>query len=485
MSSKRENHGVHEKSHKKNAKSKLAKKLSGVYTFGSDKFNSIKNKENSKETHTHSAKGESASRKVPQFFAKTAASIKSTAEQIKENPGSVVPLEKLVGDGTNPNSFSSVFNTDHEHIQGIKRVFRKSISFLILSLLSFGALTLVTVYPFGTNPLLTLVLALAYIITSNIFFIILADRSYLALNLIGQVFLFLVVNSFIGQAFTMVTIFGIILITFLCYLAYAELEKIQLGSRLFAINQIASESTKILWSVIFLIISLGLFNHTTHIGTIEAFDKYVIENEMVFEGIVLGESTGIPLNRFFVNEGLLNEKNELKFSGFLAANYQDGQPVVSASEQDEIILECENEKGIDNCGDAVLEERMNRLNRYKNEFYYDLGFELDTVLDDEKLNQVLKQYYRNSWAEFAVSDDSNASGELARILNLIPSGLLIDRTDVLPAGLAVILFVVLMLFRWLFMILSSIALWIFWKLLVITKFARIEVETVEAEVVSI
>ncbi|NJK70946.1 MAG: hypothetical protein HC932_01635 [Thermales bacterium] len=227
-----------------------------------------------------------------------------------------------------------------------------------------------------------------------------------------------------------------------------------------------------------MIISLGLFNHITHIGTIEAFDKYVVNNSTVFDGVILGESTGIPINRFFVNEGFLNEKNELNLSGFLAANYLDGQAVVSLTEQDEIILKCENENGVDNCGDVVLEERMNRLNRYKNEFYGDLGYELDTILDQEKEKAVLKQYYKNSWAEFAVSDQTSASGELAKILNLIPSGILIDRTQVLPAGLAVVLFVVLMLLRWVFMVFSSTALWIFWKFLVLFKFARIEIETV-------
>ncbi len=422
---------------------------------------------------------------LPKFVSSGVTNIKTKAGHIKENPTAYLPLEKIVGDKDNLNSISSVFNTDHEHIKAIKRVFRKSLLFMILNIVSFGVLVSFSLLPFSINPLLTFGAAITYIIVTNIFFVIVADRSYFLISLLANILLFLLITVIALKSISVVTIVAGLVVALFTYLAYLELEKNQLGSRIFTITQIANESSKALWTLVFFIVSIGLFSYIQSVGTEKAFDKHILDNSMVFDNVVMGEGSPVSLNRFFVNEGLKNTKGDLTFGGFLAANYIDGKPVVSTSEQDEIILKCENEAGIGKCGNAILEERERRLNKFKNENYFDIGLELDSVLDEDDYKDVLKQYYRNSWSEFANNDEERPDGELGRILNLLPSALLIDRTLAVPAGLSVVLFVLLMFIKPILLIVSTIFLWFVWKVLSLFKFVRIEVETVEAEVVSI
>jgi hypothetical protein len=395
-------------------------------------------------------------------------------------------VKKIIGDSQNASSVSSAFNKNHEHRSAIRRVFKKSVIFLGISIFSFFLLVFLSINPFSLNPIFVLLCGILYVISVNIFYIILCDRSYLFIAILSHFLIFLLVNSFIGQLFSFVTLIGLLLILFLLYLAYLELEKIQLGSRLLSIMQLTSEASKILWIVVFLTLSIGLFNHISHLGSVKSFDKYIISNSLVWDGLIMGEATSIPLHRFIgASEGLLNEKRELLFSGFLAANYIDGKPVVPASEQSDIILACENKIGLDKCGNAILEESQSRLTRYKNEFYNDLGLELDTILDDQKLELVLKQYYKNTWAQFVVSKETKTKGDLNGFLRYIPQDLLISRVDILPAFFALGIFILLMIFRWVFVFISSIFLWVLWRLLILFKFLKIETEVVEAEVVSI
>ncbi|MEM1312808.1 MAG: hypothetical protein AAGF07_05095, partial [Patescibacteria group bacterium] len=79
---------------------------------------------------------------------------------------------------TNPNSISSIFNKDHQEVFGIQRVFRKSIIFLVLHLLSFSVLGFIGLNIFTLPILLTFLVSISYIVFTNIFYIIVADRSY-------------------------------------------------------------------------------------------------------------------------------------------------------------------------------------------------------------------------------------------------------------------------------------------------------------------
>ncbi|NJS41408.1 hypothetical protein HC766_03470, partial [Candidatus Gracilibacteria bacterium] len=133
MNSKSDNR-LYDKSQKQKSKSSLAKKLSGVYTFGNNKFNQVRDRvsynktESSQNTTKQAYKGDE-NFKGSNFLTGAINKVKSTATNIKNKPNSIVSLSKIIGDRTNPNSFSSVFNMDHEHIKGIKRVFENLLVF--------------------------------------------------------------------------------------------------------------------------------------------------------------------------------------------------------------------------------------------------------------------------------------------------------------------------------------------------------------------
>ena len=67
------------------------------------------------------------------------------------------------------NSFSSIFKRDHEEIQGIRRVFRKSVSFLFLSICCFGLLVSISINLFQVNLLLLIATIIGFIVFTNIF----------------------------------------------------------------------------------------------------------------------------------------------------------------------------------------------------------------------------------------------------------------------------------------------------------------------------
>ena len=61
----------------------------------------------------------------------------------------------------------------------------------------------------------------------------------------------------------------------------------------------------------------------------------------------------------------------------------------------------------------------------------------------------------------------------------------LDRSNILPILLTLVLFTILSLLKGIFGYVILIASWILWQILKLFKFVKIEVETVEAEVVSI
>jgi hypothetical protein len=385
----------------------------------------------------------------------------------------------------NPNSFSSIFNKDHQEISGIKRVFKKSIALLVLNLASFGLLSLISVNFFTTNWLISLITAVVYITTTNIFFIIVADRSYVWLAIASKIVLLILVNSFLGMGFDIITIFFSVIVAILIFSAYSELEKIQLSSRLFSISHITAETTRILGTVVILLLSLGVFNSIVSQTADVFFSRTLLANDVIVDRALVGKGNpfGLSGNRLLVKGESLFGAGNTKYTlrDFLERNYKGGQVVVSETEQTDIIIECQNKAvtsaaAASSCGNAVAEERDKRLLAWQQEALPKINYGLDEVLDKTKFQEVTRQIY-----VYFIKSISNTNSSVAAL----PIPRIIPANYIFPGIVAITLYLTLFIFKFALSWMVGMLTWLVWSLLRALGFSKIEVETVEAEIVSI
>jgi hypothetical protein len=115
---------------------------------------------------------------------------------------------------------------------------------------------------------------------------------------------------------------------------------------------------------------------------------------------------------------------------------------------------------------------MEKTEKFREERYPTIPLLLKDPLTQDNLRKVLEQTYVNMVNDFTGSSGKN---------NLV----IIDRAAILPTIIALILFAILWLLKPLFNFISFIVAGLVWAILKWTGFTKIEVETVEAEVVSI
>ncbi len=413
----------------------------------------------------------------------------------------------------NLNSFSSIFKQDHDEIKGIKRVFRKSMILLGLKILLFAMMSIMSINLFATNLLLLVGVIALYIVVSNIFYIILADKSYVFIGLLLELVILFGTHLTIGKAFTPVTIALTVIIILFSYYAYSELEKVQLGSRLFTIGQIAGESTSALVTMIALLLSLGIYNSMTYNGLEKIVKIAILDNTAVFNKFVIGDSQGaMSLNRIYdiSNKSSSNTK-VFTFGDFLAKHYKNGREVVMDSELSTLRDTCKEKKTIENCDDVEFPNivKAERLNEWKAIAYPTIKYSLDEPLDNIKFREVTKQFYLNLACSIEKGDDCVRNKELSSnkdseadikgtkekiadvltkdntVTRNLPRFIGANRADFVPVLFAVLLFIFISLLKPILGFILFIFTWITWQILKLFGFVKIEVETVEAEVVSI
>lgn len=415
---------------------------------------------------------------LPQFLSRlqnSSLNPLSTNTRVPENRALAIVGEKNAQSkaNNNPNSFSSIFNKDHQEITGIQRVFKKSIAFMLFNLVSFGALALVGINLISSPIWLSLIVIISYLVTANVFYIIVADRSYVWLGICSNMLLLLLVQSFLGQGFTPVTLLVAFLVGLLTYTSYSELEKIQLGSRLFSISHIIGETTRILGSVVMLVLCLGLFNTALSETSVAFIDRVFIQNDVIFDNIVMpGISDRINLNQVLIrgsqSYGVGNQR--FTFADFLEDNYIG--TLITDSEESGIIVECQVANSNSNCDTAVDQEVEARLLKYRDDNYAEVNLDLDTVLKGAEFERVVAAHYK-----FLIRDFEKETVGSPYIL--------VPLDHIIPAILAIGLYVLLLIIKPIFGIFAQIVTWILWTILKYFGFVRIEVENVEAEVVSI
>jgi hypothetical protein len=309
---------------------------------------------------------------------------------------------------------------------------------------------------------------------TNIFFIIVADRSYVWLSISGQIILLLLVHSFLGEGFNPITLFSSILLAVLIFSAYSELEKIQLGSRLFFISHITGETTRIMSTAVAIVMALGLFSSMVSQTPSEFARKYFLDNAFIRESIIIGNNPRLSLNSLFLKSNqIFGEGNQTAtFRNFLISNYRNNQIVLTETEESDILIGCEtsDSSANTNCQEIVNAEIDKRLQDWRREAYPRINYSLDTIIRKEEFDQIITEHYI-----YLINDISNADESIIPIPNnyIVPG--------VFALGLFVFLILIKVVINWL----VYLSTWILWKVLRWVGFAKIEIEAVEAEIVSI
>jgi len=385
---------------------------------------------------------------------------------------------------SNPNSFSSIFNKDHSEQAGVQRVFRKSMAFLIGHGLLFAGVVLAGINFFQLNILISLILIVGFTVVTNIFYIVLADKSYIWLSLTIQALVLLLFNSFIGQSFSVQTWLFLMVTLLLSYIAYTEVEKFQLGARLFKISIVTSEATRLLINLTSIIIALGVFNGIVATGSQEFIDETVLKDQTITPIAQTGIG-GLGFNSIFINEDRFFQSAPagVEFYDFLEENYRDGEILALGTDQNSI-AECVDGDPATQpiCVEKVQQLRYDRAQEWANERYPNITFPVQTELTPERYDAVIHEHYSQIVADFISQDDDSTSRDIPiPFLNSVP----IFRELVIPGIAAIsvyaLLFVIAFVLKWV-VYLTTIAIW---KILEMTQFVHIDVENVEAEVVSI
>lgn len=417
-------------------------------------------------------------------------------------------ITKLQSQSSLKISKSKVSNPSPNKSNNSLRLLQKSIALLVLSTISFILMTVVgsTIFGFSTNILLNfglLVLSLvSFVALTNIFYIILIDRLFLFVFLFVQAGVFLLVNLFIGQLLAVSTLVLVWIVFLLLYLAYLELEKNQLSSRLFNISHICTEVTRILTTVAILVLCVGLFNQIVSMGTsdnkfdggVKFIDKVFLSQKDTFDKLIIGyndkgKSTGLA--NLFLNKGLSLHSGQLVgtksdeqalLRDYLELNYRPTEVLLNVVEKDDLDIKCKADKLSEaDCEKLIQSNKVVKLTSWRDEAYPNLKtVALETPVDVNLYRQLVKQYFINYVGELSNSEKLSKT-----VPENIGNKLASSSKYIVPLIFAILLFLILMLLK---PIINSVCLtvtWILWSILKAFKFVKIEIETVESEVISI
>ncbi len=430
----------------------------------------------------------------------------STTEPIR--PSKFVPSLKAIYGGGNINSISSVFNKDNDEVNGLRRVFRKSMIFFTIHLILFFILNIIS-WSFGFwNIFFNLLLITLYVGVTNIFYIIVADKSYVYLAILGQFILIILINSFYGLGFHLITLFFTLIIILFSYLAYAELEKFQLSSRLFSISHITSESTRILLTTAFLVIALSIFNGIKNESSSIFVERLIFSNEAIFDNFFIENSSRLSVNKYVnIVKGTFRlntntsavtyfdpttfKNRPATFRDFLSENYRTDS-ILNQGQEDEVRNQCVSDTGSafesEECSQKVKEREDEILDNYRLVAFSGLSNRgVNLTLDDQLLvedfRKIAKEHYANKIKDFENPEELEDNSVVPEPLLIILS--IISQDSIIPAVFAIMTYLILFIFKFIFAWLAFLITWVIWIILKTTGFTQIEVETAESEIVSI
>jgi hypothetical protein len=400
------------------------------------------------------------------------------------------------------------FITSEKITKEINRVFQKTILVLVVDLIIFAFFVFYSLNLFFigdnliTNTLITVGLGVLTVSVTSFFYILLSERKYLYFDIISKVVVFLVLNSFIGQGFSLVTIGSSIVIFIFSFLAYIELEKMQLGSRLFNLAIIATECRRILVTVSLLIFVIATFNQIIYRGvnnqgefvSAENFiSQTMLQNELIVDNVLIGRNStfrSFSLNSFFISRnisfsnGLVQSRVIDKFTlrDYFITIYNKPQ-IITESEEELLNAECKD-KQIKDCKGYIYGKVDEKLIQFQNEYFPEQkDIPLSSTINLELYRNLTKQFYSNLIRESSKDVKTGTSG--FAFLNNLPLSNVLQTKYLIPLFFCIFLFIVLAGLRFIFNFLTSILLFLFWSILKLVRFVRVEIENVECEVVSI
>jgi len=359
-------------------------------------------------------------------------------------------------------SISSMFNQSNSSISGVRRVFRKSLTTLILNTLLFATISVFSVKLFSINPLLLLISVIVYISVTVIFYVTVADRSYVWIGIAIQVLLILITSSFLGEGFSLITLVAATVVSLFNYLAYTEVEKLQLSSRLFSIGNVTKEAVRILGVGVVIVISLGLFNIILSKGSTSFMRDTIFTVSFIKDSVVVGQDT-------LFSKGIKQLTNN---------SYSDFAAIYQTTERDATFYDFLEKNYARANGGVILsnfeeQEQLDKIQEWADTDFSEISYTLETPLDVKKYSIVAEHFYIKQLDKFAYTQSSSS-------FEIIP------RVYMIPAFFAFIFFALLMILK---IVVSVFLNWVviplIWFVLKYSGFVRIDIEHVEAEVVSI
>ncbi|GAB4149589.1 MAG: hypothetical protein OHK0017_13830 [Patescibacteria group bacterium] len=420
--------------------------------------------------------------KLPGFLSKITLENNSKPETsqafyLDSKEGSRVPTElkqkeELV---ESKNSFTSIFQKEQDEISSIRRVFRKSIVFMAIALFGFGLTSLTASTFLWSNWLLVLISSLAFVILTNIFFIIVAHRTYIWLFLLGELILLVITQGV--QMHTLIVGITIVLLT---YLAYLDLEKIQLGSRIFSVPYVIGECTKLLTTVVILTIALSVGNQVYNKGVDVFIADNFLANRTIMAQVVRPFTQNFTLKSVLANQDKNPDYQTVRQIVCLEKDLDCNNPKIASrniltEEQFAAIdADCKlNKTPEEDCNVRKVEAENTTLVGYIKDVFPGLNLSLKDRITDNNYREVLNVYYRTKIKNYVQTTD----------FKFLPSAL--NKNTIYPLSLALMVFIFLSIVRFLFVWLVFLLTWITWKILQFAGFVRIDVEMVEAEIVGI
>jgi hypothetical protein len=294
------------------------------------------------------------------------------------------------------------------------------------------------------------------------------------LFLLGQ-FIILAITQYPYSTNLSTLIIGLVTVL-LTYLAYIDLEKVQLGSRLFSIPYIVGESTKILSTVIIFIVCLSSFNQIESRGV----DKFIADSVLSIPQVM--EKVAVPVYQNTILKGTsvdFSQSSNTTVKTLICAERKlncdtKNSTVLSPEELAKIQNGCKTDgTGESGCAALVDQAQTTVLETYKNQDLSGLGLTLGTKLDETNSQPVLKQLIQ---AKIKKQVDPTK-------LSFLPS--YVPTKSLIPFVVALFLFIILSIFKFIIVWIGYVVTWILWKLLQITGFVRLDIEMVEAEIVGI
>ena len=347
----------------------------------------------------------------------------------------------------------------------ISRINKKVTIFFSLQILLFALLCLSSIFFFQLNIFFFLISLVLYVAITNIFFIIVIKRVYLGFLVLAQFLVFILFNSLIGQAFNFVTIFASILATLLVLFAYFELEKIQLGTRVFSISLVCNESNRVLTNLVVLIVSVCIFNSVSYTGNTHFFENHIYTNRIIRNNLILGKGNLPSLNNLFLSRYVdYDGTRKDTFYDFLVQYHQPG-PILTKSESDNLTLIEQQTK------------KEQKAEDYRQRDFKDLPYTLDTVMTEGIFENITKKYYANQIKKLSSKQKDSSL--------IFDNLIFLNQENIFPATIAIFIYVVGFICRSFINFITLLLTMLFWRLLKMFGFVQIEVEAVEAEVASI